>query len=120
MTPPLVEQLDYAGSDPDSPGYIEALVIKTDGAEKYVLHRMYLHESGQDENGLPTNVDPVHEKIEFQTKQELINAFPFTPNSTFSKQKNWEKTNRACGYQIANTAFETAQRERYERESNER
>lgn len=111
----LVEQLEYAGGqDEGLGGYCEALIIRVDGEEKYVLHRMGQEITGEDKEG-KSIIIANHEKIEYKNKKEMLKNFPYGSDSIFKGAK-WEKTDRTCGYKIPIKEFNDAHERRYEKE----
>ncbi len=112
----LVEQLEYAGADPDHGfGYIEALIIKVELPliklydEKFVLHKYSMSEE-------ISSLKPKNQKIEFENKEELIKCFlkAFGGNKKDLKPL-WQETDETCGYQIPKEDFNTAWYERYQK-----
>jgi hypothetical protein len=124
MTKNLVEQLRYAGgNDEGLGGYCEALIIRVPDNEKYVLHRYGQYIETVEWNRTFNEIGPrpkktavlgKHEKIEFETEEELLKAFP----GIFLRE--WETTDRCCGYDIPREEFEKADESRFEKEFHRR
>jgi len=99
----LVKMLNYGGND-EHGTFCEALVIRTDEGDKYVLHR------GRSE---PKPTGFVYEKVEFTEEEDLVKAWP----GTFLPSNSWRETDSGCGYGITQDQYREAQDAMDSRES---
>lgn len=84
----------------------EALIIRVNGKEHYVLHKRYVYYS---KSGA---IEEKHSKVEFSRLEELISAF-VNLGIDSSLRLRWVETDPNCGYNLPKKAWEEAYAKRF-------
>lgn len=96
----LVERIGYIGGQEDELGcFCQALIVRVNDQEKYVLHSMSQYGDGKE-------IRDEHKKVEFSTRRMLKRTFERTKERLgIDKTLKWEPTTPTCGYEIAEKDF---------------
>ena len=100
---PRVTVLDYIGGEGS---FCEPLVASAEDGRHFVLHNMYLSSIGRDDG----RYEAVHRKIEYDTQEELEEAFREIKRSVRIPLSfaGWVETDSSLGFDIPIEEFQEA------------